>query len=239
MKWIIELHNLHKGLPIWIVGSDPTLEHYPNDFSKNKILITLHLAYVKFPHATYHYFNERDRFVYLKERFPEILDKINIFGFPFYNKTEEESTVAIGRAWNKGHRLKLRPYPPRGDMRDIFTESGPKAMRAMVGDALKGKRLDYGGHGTCVHPCMYVAIMMGGNPINIIGCNFQAIDGKEHFGEGHIIDAKMRPKTPSFTGYRGRRMTAGLNAIIAGCKDYNIRVNWIKEYNNGKFVYNN
>ena len=103
-------------------------------------------------------------------------------------------------------------------------------MRAMVGDALKGQRMDYGGHGTCLHPCMYVAIMMGCNPINIIGCNFKNIEGKEHFGITHKIDHDMRPDTPSFTGYRGTRMIKGLNAIIEGCKDHNIIVNWLKDY---------
>jgi hypothetical protein len=230
MKWITELHNKYAGKEIWIAGSDPSLETYPDDFFDDKISITLHLAYIKFPKATYRYFNERDRFIYLQEQYPEIFDQVNIFGFPFYNRSEEVSKEAIGKAWDKGYRLKLRPYPPNGNPGAIFDDSGPNAMRAMVGEAIEGKRLEYGGHGTCLHPCSYVAIMMGAKTINIIGCNFKNIEGKEHFGEAHQIDHNMRPQTPSFTGYRGTRMTRGLMGIIAGCNDHGIKVNWIEKY---------
>ena len=87
-----------------------------------------------------------------------------------------------------------------------------------------------GSHGTCQHFCMYVAIMMGCNPINIIGCSFKNIDGKEHFGEVHKIDSDMRPDTATFTGYREKRMNLGLEAIIAGCNDHGIVVNRIEKY---------
>ncbi len=228
--WITELSNKYKGQEVWVVGSDPSLEDYPHSFLDGKIGITLHLAYIKFPKATYRYFNERDRFVYLQEKYPEILDQVNIFGFPFYNRSEQVSIKAIGKAWDKSYCLKLKPYPPNGNPGAIFNDAGPNAMRAMVGDAIKGKRLDYGGHGTCLHPCMYVAIMMGAKTINIIGCNFKSIGGKEHFGKTNKIDHDMRPSTPSFTGYRGTRMTRGLMGIIAGCNDFGIKVNWIEKH---------
>jgi len=228
MKFITELHNKHKGQEIWISGSDPTINTYPDNFLANKLSITLHLAYLKFPNTTYRYFNEKDRFVYLKEKYPEIVNKTNIFGYPFYNCSKEVAYKAIGKASKKAYYLNLKPYPPNGNMNDIFSNKGPNAMKLMVNDALKGKRMDYGGHGTCLHPCLYAVIMMGCNPINIIGCNFKSIEGKEHFGKAHQIDHDMRV-IPPFTGDRGIRMTRGLNAIIEGCKENNIVVNWIKK----------
>lgn len=230
MRPITELHDKYKGQPIYIAGSDPTLANYPDNFFDDKLSITLHLAYLKFPNATYHYFNERDRFVYLKEKDFTIVNKTNIFGYPFYNRSVAVSDKAIGKAKPKAYYLKLSPYPPSGNSSAIFSDSGPNAMRAMVSEAVKGVRMEYGGHGTCLHPCMYIAIMMGCNPINIIACNFKNIGGKEHFGESHQIDKEMRPGTPSFTGYRGIRMTRGLEAIIEGCKDNGIKVNWRKDY---------
>ena len=230
MKLITELHNKYKNKEIWVVGSDPTLEDYPDNFLDNKLAITVHLAYIKFPNVTYQYFNEKDRFVFLKEKYPEILDKVNIFGYPFYNRTKEESDEAIGMASKKAYYLDLKPYPPNGNSNAILSDSGPNAMRRMVADAVKATSNAFGGHGTCIHPCMYVAIMMGCNPINLIGANFRAAKGKEHFGNANKIDHDMRPTTPSFTGYRGTRMTRGLNAIIMGCKDFGIKVNWIEKY---------
>jgi len=230
MRPITELFNKYKNKPIWVVGSDPTLENFPDNYLDNKLSITLHLAYIKFPNASFHYFNERDRFVYLKEKYPEIVNKVNIFGYPFYNRSIKVADEAIGKARDKAYYLKLKPYPPRGNPGDIFSDKGPSAMELMVSEALKGERMEYGGHGTCLHPCMYAVIMMGCNPINIIGCNFKNISGKEHFGNANQIDHKMRPGTPSFTGYRGDRMTRGLNGIIKGCEKNNIKVNWIKDY---------
>jgi len=229
MKFITELHNKHKGEPVWIAGSDPTLADYPDDFLDGKLSITLHLAYLKFPKATYRYFNERDRLLFLKEKHPGILDQDNIFGWPFYNRSVAACEKVVEDT-NKGYYLDLKPYPPNGNPSAIFSDLGPTAMREMVTGAANATRKTFGGHGTCLHPCMYVAIMMGCNPINIIGCGFGAAEGKEHFGEANAIDHKMRPQTPSFSGYRGTRMTRGLNAIIEGCKDTGIKVNWIKGY---------
>jgi len=231
MKPITELHNKYKGQEVWIAGSDPSLENYPDDFLDNKLAITLHLAYTKFPNATFRYFNERDRFVFLKEKYPEILDKVSIFGYPFYNRPKEVSDEAIGEASKKAYCLDLKPYPPNGNYSAIFSDSGPNAMRGMVTGAVNATSKTFGGHGTCLHPCMYVAIMMGCNPINIIGCNFKNIEGKEHFGEMDKIDHDMRPSLPSFTGHRSMRMTRGLEAIIAGCNDHGIKVNWIEKHN--------
>ena len=230
MKPITKLHNKHKNKEMWVAGSDPTLSNYPDNFFDDKLSITLHLAYLKFPNATYHYFNERDRFIFLKEKDPNIVNKTNIFGYPFYNRSIPVSDEAIGKAEPKAYYLKRRSYPPNGNPGAIFSDAGPNAMRAMVSEAVKGVRMEYGGHGTCLHPCMYAAIMMGCNPINIIGCNFKNIGGKEHFGKSHDIDKKMRPGTPSFTGYRGTRMTRGLDAIIEGCKDNGIIVNRLEDY---------
>ena len=77
---------------------------------------------------------------------------------------------------------------------------------------------------------MYAAITMGAKVINIIGCGFQAIGGKEHFGKQHGIDASMRPETGSFTGSRGERMQIGLDSIIKGCVRNGIRVNRFNDY---------
>jgi hypothetical protein len=226
---INKLFNKYKNQPIWVAGSDPTLEDYPDDFFNNKLSLTLHLAYLKFPNATFRYFSERDRWMFLKEKYPEIKNKTNIFGYPFYNRTTEVSDEAVKDAKDT-YFFKLVPYPPNGNSNDIFNPSGSNAMRTMVKEVIDGKRIEFGGHGTCLHECMYAIILMGFNPINIIGCNFKNIDGKEHFGEAHQIDHDMRPHTPSYTGYRGTRMTIGLNAIIEGCKNNGIVVNRIANY---------
>jgi len=70
MRFITDLHLRHAGEPIWIAGTDTSLDDYPDDFFENKIGITLHLAHLKFPRATYRYFNEYDRVEFLLREDP-------------------------------------------------------------------------------------------------------------------------------------------------------------------------
>lgn len=223
MKPITELLNKHTG-PIWIAGSDPTLSDYPDNFFDNKVGITLHLAYIKFPNATYRYFNELDRITYLRDQDRSILDKPIIVGYPFYNYSPFETDFVL-KDFKQVWYMENKNYPPNGDPSDIYTQVGIDAMKKWVYDAREGKSNTYGSNGTCMHNAMYLAIMMGGNPINIIGCGFSAIKGKEHFGRMNEVDHKMRGGTPSFSSYRGDRMARGYKAIAEGCKELGIKVN--------------
>ncbi len=229
MKFITKLHNKHLNQPIWIVGSDPTLDEYPNNFLDGKISIVLHLTALKFPNATYRYFNEYDRLKYLIEQDPAILDKKNIFAWPFYNKTKEESAKLTGT--DKAYYLKLTPYPPNGKVEDIYGKIGVEAMKKQVIMAKNADTSEFGGYGTCLHGCLYVAIMMGGNPIHIIGSGFKSMGNKEYFSGINAIDEKMRPGArPFLFPDRTKRMFIGTEAIIEGCKKQNIEVNWFKNY---------
>jgi hypothetical protein len=62
---IKRLYMKHRGESVWIVGSDPSLSNYPDNFLDNKNGITLHLAHLKFPNVTYRYSSEYDRSEYL------------------------------------------------------------------------------------------------------------------------------------------------------------------------------
>ncbi len=233
MKWVTELHDCCLNKPIWIVGSDSTIDEYPDNFLDNKIGITLHLAHLKFPNATYRHFNEYDRLKYLVKKDLSILKKDNIFAWPFFRRTEEKSSI-LTQGTERGYYFKLRPYPPDGNPDDWTnnTAIGLKAMKRMVFEAKKGKRIVFGGYGTCLHACLFIAIMMGGNPINIIGCGLSVYKGKEHFVKVNKVDRKMRPDTVSFSDPKRRsdRMIEGTLAIIEACEELGIEVNWYKRY---------
>lgn len=223
MKWVTELKDKHKDKTIWIAGSDPTLSNYPDDFFDEKIGITLHLAYLKFPKATYRYFSELDRIKYLIQKDKTIKNKHNIFSFPFFNKKEYETWGMAGK--NTYYHI-LKPYPPRRKAEDIFNKLGYNAMKDQVANALKGD-IVFSSNGTCLHSALYIAILMGGNPINIIGCNHRTIDNKNHFV--NEIDKEMRPTMPDFSEKsRSDRMILGTKAIIEGAEKYKIKINWHK-----------
>lgn len=223
------LHNKHKNKPIWVVGSDPTLESYPDNYLDGQIAITLHLAYTKFPKATYHYFNEYDRITYLMKADKSILDKRIVVGYPFYHRSKEVSDKLLKKFWRVWYMDNF-DYPPNGDPQDIFTGVGREAMQSLVYDAIKGESNKYGSHGTCLHNAMYLAIMLGGNPINVIGCNFETIKGKEHFGKMNKVDKEMREHTPPFSGYRHERMIRGFEGIVFGCMKSGIKINYYSHH---------
>ena len=230
MKWITEFHQKHLNEPIWIIGSDPSLDTYPDNFLDDKIGMTLHLAYFKFPNATYRYFNELDRITYCLKKDPSILDKTNIFAYPFYCRKESETKAVTGK---DVYFLKLKAFPPRGNRHDILKGLGVKAMIKQVDKAIEGKTIEFGGYWTCLHNAFYTAIMMGGNPINLIGNGHETIEGKNHFIRADKATKKMRPHEASFSNSavgRNKHMKAGTEAIIEGCRRNGITVNWFKSY---------
>lgn len=234
MRYISDLHKKHLDQEMWVIGSDPTLEDYPDNFLDGKLGMTLHLAAMKFPKATYKFFNEYDRLRFLSERDPSILKDQLICCYPFFNRTKEE-TIALAGDGENTYYLIDSPYPPNGIPQEIFNDVGFNYMRDLAKGAREATTITFGANGTCLHNGLYAAIMMGCNPINIIGCSHGAVKGKEHFGEVNDIDKEMRPQTASFSDpTRGPRMTRGTEAIIEGCKNMGVVVNWYKTYEEAK-----
>jgi len=219
MKWITNLakkaENILENAPIWIAGSGPSLDEYPDDFLHHKFSIALHLAYLKFPNTTYRYANEYDRVKWFKENRPEYLDKDNIFAFPFYNKTERECNSLIDLDRENYYFLALRPYP----------------KKTSVVRAWHARGVDFGGWGTCLHGALYVALMMHGKPINIIGCNHESKDGLEHFKLANDNNQYRDTSTPY--AKKGKLMKEGTEKIINRSKFYT-KINWIKSYDEAK-----
>jgi len=226
MKRINELHNTYFNKEIWIAGSGPSLSTYPDDFFENKIGITLHMAYLKFPTTTFMYANEPDRVKYLKKAYPSFYKVKHIYGIPFHGISKRESYELISDLSNV-YSFWRRPYPPKGIRGKIdwtFTYKKVKQARA-------GKGTVFGGHGTCLHGALYAAIMLGGNPINLIGTGHGMYKGNEHFSAVLEIDKGMRPNAPSFSDPNNNvPMIEQTLAIINACRSIGVSVNWIKDY---------
>jgi len=226
MKYINELAGIHKNRPIWIAGSDPSLDTYPEQFFNGKIGMTLHMAYLKFQDTTYMYANESDRVKYLKENYPGYYNVKHIYGYPFYDISRSESRKLVEDLSNV-YTFRLRPYPPYGIRGVVDWNFTYKKVHQAIHNSAKV----FGGHGTCLHGALYCAIMMGGNPINIIGAGHGMYKGDEHFKGAVNIDKEMRPTVPSFSDPNNNvPIISQTMAIIEACKKEGIEVNWIKEY---------
>lgn len=218
MRWVSELHNRHEGQTAWIAGSDPSLDGYPNDFLRSKLSFTLHLAFLKFPYATYRHANEYDRVAWFKKHRPEYMKKPNTYAFPFYKRTRKETLQLTDTGRDDYWFFKSKPYPPE----DV------NVIEKMVREVRAGERIEFGGHGTCLHACWYVALMTGVSTINIIGCNHEPRGRLEHFAAGNKQNYYRAHSTP----YRrkGRIMKRGTKLLLKACRRQGVEVNWIRSY---------
>ncbi len=190
-----KLFKRHDGKAVWIVGSDPSLSEYPADFLAGKVGITLHLAHVKFPDATYRYSSEYDRSQHLKETDPAYRDKPIIVGWPVYGCSRRE-TAELFRDFREVYAHGRRSYPPtgvRGEVDEAFTEWKVKRT-------IEGRASVWGAHGTCLHTAIYVAVLLGAGEVHVIGSGHGLYKPEmEHFAEVEGKDHEMRPGYRSFS----------------------------------------
>jgi len=226
MKFVHEaLRNKHKNQPVWVVGADPTIVKFPKDFLRDKLSIVLGDAYIVFPDGTYNYNNEYKTVDQLwPTRFPDYLTKSHIWAFPFYGMGEGRSKKFIEeRKPPKLWSLHYRPYPPHGHRPDILTDVGYNAMIELVHKANQGHPGPYGGFATCLHCALYSAILMGCNPINIIGCSHQVIDGyykPPEMGGGRLSADQIAHSQRNWCPFAER----GTQAIMKGCQEEGITI---------------
>ncbi len=213
MNWIDKLKNKHLGKEIFIAGAGPSLDGYPDDFLENRLAITLHNAYLKFPNTQYRHANEMDRVQWFKKNKPEYLDKVNIFAWPFYGRTKRETEETIDPDRNNYYFFALRDNYPE------------ERIPFKVKEAKEGTAIDFGGYGTCLHACLFVAIYMGCSLINIIGCEHRVKKGRpQYFGLGEKAAEGLHDRNYLTLG---KIQTRGTKLIIDACKNQGIVINWI------------
>ena len=190
-----ELYGRHEGEAVWIVGSDPSLSEYPDDFLAGKTGMTLHLAHVKFPDATYRYSSEYDRSEALAAKDPSYREKPIIVGWPVYGKTKEE-TARLFSGFREVYAHGRRSYPPtgvRGEVDEAFTAWKVRRTR-------EGRARTWGAHGTCLHTAIYMAVLLGAKEIHVIGAGHGFYKPElEHFAEVEGEHHEMRPGYRSFS----------------------------------------
>lgn len=221
------LHNRHKGMPIWIAGSDPSLTGYPDDFLDGKIGITLHLAHVKFPRCTYRYSSEYDRSELLLRDFPEYRARPLIAALPMYGVSRRETRQLLeGNSEVYFHRmLSYMPTGVRGEVSASFT-------LFKVRQTQRNRAHVWGAHGSCLHMCMYMAILMGASEINLIGCGHGMYGGGlEHFQAVEQLHHDNRPGYKSFDDPTDSVPIIDQTcALRDACRHTGMGFNWYREY---------
>lgn len=191
-KQFSDIHTLVgslAGKPVWIAGSDPTLDTYPADFFDDKTGITLHLAHLKFPRATYRYSSEYDRSKFMLAHNPEYAELPLIAAWPMYGKSKKETERLLsGSKQVYFHRMvNYLPTGVRGEVSEKFTSW-------KVGRSIRNRASVWGSHGSCLHTCIYAALLLGASEIHVIGSGHGLVNtgGLDHFGSADSIHQNMR-----------------------------------------------
>jgi hypothetical protein len=227
MRNMRSLHGIHSGKAVWIAGSGPSLTGYPDDFAVGKVMMTLHLAHVKYPQAAWRYANEYDRVEYLAQRYPDFKEQPNVFSLPFYGVSRARS-LSLAGAWTNTYWHRLCPNPPRGNPGDI--DAGFTAWK--VRRSREGRAAVWGGHRTCLHGAMFAAVHMGAAVINLVGCDHGLVHPEsEHFSAVVDADKRMRPNIRLFSDpFNNVPMIAQTLVLIDACREARIPVNWYRCY---------
>ncbi len=186
------IHNvpaLLKGQDVWIVGSDPTLDGYPDDFLKDKTAMTLHLAHLKFPFATIRYTSEYDRSENLLATRDDYHTGLIVSSLPHYGKTKKETKALLRDCPAVIYHDKVN-YLPTG----VREEVSQRFTTWKVARTIKRKSHVWGGHGSCLHTCIYAALFMGAKSIHVIGSGHSLVSGDkaDHFAAADGVHQNMR-----------------------------------------------
>ena len=167
-RFIGDLRDDQKDEEIWILGTGPNLDEFPDRFFDKKITIALNSAIIAFPKSTYWHGHHEGIREYVRDEKPEFLEKgIILFPFPgpFRHGRITQPKDFFGKLVSKPIWMKFwdtRPIP-RAAFEDVIKcimekRTPPRGYRASM---------------TVTHTAIQVAVIMGAKRITLVGCEHQ------------------------------------------------------------------
>ncbi|HCM26001.1 MAG TPA: hypothetical protein DIC34_05545 [Treponema sp.] len=187
----------------------------------------MHLSHKKFPEATYRYSSEYDRSEHLIAIDPIYREKPLIAAMPMYGKTCRETKELLSD-FREVYFHRMVSYPPTG----VRGEVDPSFTLWKVARTLAGKAKVWGGHGTCLHTAIYMAVLMGAGEINLIGCGHGMYKPEtEHFAAVESEHHEMRPGYRSFSDpVEHVPLIEQTLALADACRAHGIRFEWYRTF---------
>lgn len=180
-RWIEDLHNIHKGEEIWVLGCGPSLDDFPDHFfdEKYRIAIAVTWSMIAFPDCTYTAFSKvraRQTKHVLKNR-QHLLHKHII-----HLRERGEAAKPIG----------IQPIY----MKVFGTNCSEDYYQLLPNNLLNGIPMRYGQTGTVVDWDLQAAIIMGAKKITAVGCSGRTTRFYSHAskrGMDRIYTGSFRP----------------------------------------------
>jgi len=170
MKFIEDYRDKYKGKEIWIIGTGPSLDDFPEDFFQDKITIALNYSILAFPDIASnpdHYAHAGDTCLgtLFKLHRPDLFKKC-IFLYPLFGTLNSE--------WLG----KYQDDPIYMRFNNIFGTK--ERFEGVAKCIMEKKQCAYIVEGTCTHSAIEAAIVLGANKVTLVGCEAKCEKYKAH-----------------------------------------------------------
>lgn len=193
-RFIEDLHNIHKGEEIWVLGCGPSLDDFPDNFfdEKYRIAITATWAMIAFPNCTYTAFSQghthqlihvlRNRSHLLHKHIvrltpAELENRVFIGPEPIYSRLHEIELGLPDPIYLQIRGMELEDYKKIGseelDERKVYFSS-------LANNLINGTPVSFASAGTCIHYEIQAAIVMGAKKITLAGCEIKYLKFQGH-----------------------------------------------------------
>ena len=171
-RFIEDLHNIHKGEEIWVLGCGPSLDDFPDDFfdEKKRIAIASSWSLVAFPNSAYFAFSraQKGHLQRALERGRDVLNKCIVRLTP----TQLKNKAFIGP-----EPIYLRI----NEGMDLMTTGKEVPYFASLSkNLINGTLTSFASTGTCIHSEIQVAIVMGAKKVTLAGCDTKNLKFQGH-----------------------------------------------------------
>ncbi len=168
-KDITLFRDTEKGSTIWVIGCDPNIDFYPDDFFDDKLSIAISIACVPFPRSTYFIATSNPVLDAIKRVRPDFLAKCIL---PL-NCTRSKPTPY----WEQ-----LNPYWKDYGLDPIYMRlvKGSRVThssldwRKMVRQIFRGGPIEFVQPSTSAHFGVEVAAILGAKKIVLVGCSHKS-----------------------------------------------------------------
>lgn len=185
----------------WIIGSDPNLDYYPDDFFNNKFTIAVNFSCIAFPESTFFYMSVKKKLELIISKYPGCLKKTFI-------EVDHWENWGLEPIYFKMENKALPWSPP--DYESV--------VKLLLGNG----SCDFIAARTSVHYAIFAAVVLGAKKIILVGCSHRTSKGKNYAhkrGMGDIVYEKSLSYGPDFR--KMRRDTIQLAKVF---KNYGIEV---------------
>lgn len=173
-RFVEDLHNVHKGEEIWVLGCGPSLDDFPDNFfdEKYRIAIASTWSLVAFPNCTYSAFSrgQKGHLEHVLEKGRQALYKCIVRLTPI----EVKNKIFIGP---EPIYLRINQGVELGGS---FSQADRDYNQQLAKKLIDGTQMSFASAGTCIHSEMQVAIVMGAKKVTLVGCETKLLKFQGH-----------------------------------------------------------